>query len=758
MNFRDLSIRFKLITLIGATSLISLLLSGLIFFAYDKSQYQLSALRELSILAEIIGNNNTANIKYNSPSGALEIMESLVANKNIKVARIYDSNDNLFAQYEIDKSFSSKYLDFAQIKDTFQFVDNSLLVNRPIFLDNERIGSIFLYSGLDDYGERIGNFLNVFIIILITTFLITFLISIRLQRFISSPIISLTKTMQQISLYKNYKIQIEGKGKDEIGQLINGFNTMISQIEKQNLALKQAKDQAENSAKIKEQFLANMSHEIRTPMNGIMGMAKLLQTTSLNHDQSQYLTNITTSANNLLRIINDILDFSKIEAGKLEFEHIEFNLHDLLRNLETIYSQVVVERNIFFKLNIGDRVPEYIIGDPIRLNQILVNLLGNAIKFTESGGITLAVKVIDQTKKDSRLNFIVNDTGIGISAEKKEVIFSSFSQASSDMTRKYGGTGLGLTISKQLVELQNGSLLLESQIGKGSTFYFNLQFKHGKNPSKEREAQKLKPEINLELDFIDKKILLAEDNEINQLYVKTILNFKCQMSLALNGKQAIEMVSNHDYDLILMDLHMPEVDGYEATKVIRNMPDKVKSEIPIIALTAAAIKGEKEKCLAAGMNGYLSKPFEPNELFKVILENLKNIDKPNLSDFTVLKTHKNEIPNKFVYVNLDYLNSIGEGDSNFLNELVVIFKQQMPILNNQLKEALKNKNYKELGAIAHKAKSSIAMLGVKELVDDLEKLEINAKDSIDIESYPYIVEKFGRITNQILIEIENLKF
>ncbi|PKP11920.1 MAG: hypothetical protein CVU09_00015 [Bacteroidetes bacterium HGW-Bacteroidetes-4] len=756
MNFRDLSIRFKIISLIAVTSLVSLLLSGLIFYAYDKSQYELSALHELEILADIIGNNNTANIKYNSPSGALEILKTLEVNKNIKIARIFDANQTLFAEYLSQPNFQGQHLNFVCKKDTFAFIDNSLLISRQIILDNEHIGSIYLQSGLDDYSLRIKNFLNVFIIISLTSFIIALLISIRLQQFISFPIISLTRTMQKISINKNYNIHIKEKGKDEIGELINGFNTMISQIDKQNIALKLAKEQAETSAKIKEQFLANMSHEIRTPMNGIIGMAKLLTNTPLAKEQIKYLENISTSADNLLVIINDILDFSKMEAGKLEFEQIEFNLHELLNKLKSVYYESAKEKGLYFKLHIGDRVPQYIIGDPTRLNQVLVNLLGNAVKFTEQGGIALLVKVVEQNRKESSLHFVVNDTGIGISPDKIDVIFSSFSQASSDMTRKYGGTGLGLTITKQLVELQGGNLNVESKAGEGSSFHFKLAFIHGKGKIKQK-TEMFQDEMLDNTKNI--RILLAEDNEINQLYVKTILESKFEVEIAPNGLKVLELLEKDMFHLILMDLHMPEMDGYETTEIIRNLSDKKLKNIPIVALTAAAIKGEKEKCLATGMDDYLSKPFDPIDLFHIIAQNLKiKVPETHHTDKPYQEIPTKESSAAYTYVNLDYLNSIGQGDNKFKNDLIDIFREQIPKLAEQLKKALKDKEYIELSAIAHKAKSSVAMLGIVTLKSQMETLENKAREAEEPETYAQLVNDFCTISEQVLKEIKDLKF
>jgi len=379
-----------------------------------------------------------------------------------------------------------------------------------------------------------------------------------------------------------------------------------------------AKKQLEESMKVKEQFLANMSHEIRTPMNAVVGFTELLLKTELTNDQNQYVDAIKTSGKNLIVIINDILDFSKIQSGKIAFEQIEFNLHKLIAAHSEIHLYKALNKKIAISYEIGKEVPEVTIGDPTRLSQIILNLIGNAVKFTETGEIKIAVDLIKEDSEIVELKFSISDTGIGIPEDKLQNIFEGFTQASNETTRKYGGTGLGLTIVKQLVELQGGSIQVQSTVGVGSTFIFNLKF-----INKRTNTVLKKDTIPLGYEnfpISDLYVLLVEDNTLNQLLAKKVIsNWKWKVDIAENGIIALQKVRDNNYDLVLMDIQLPEMDGYEATEKIRMTLPSPKCAIPIIAMTAHAISGEEERCIKAGMDGYVSKPFEEAVLYKKII-------------------------------------------------------------------------------------------------------------------------------------------
>ncbi|MBA3704592.1 MAG: response regulator [Bacteroidetes bacterium] len=403
-------------------------------------------------------------------------------------------------------------------------------------------------------------------------------------------------------------------------ELVQANKIAEHSLQKGNKALDElikAKKLLEESMRVKEQFLANMSHEIRTPMNAIVGFTDLLLKTELTQEQKQYIDAVKTSGENLIVIINDVLDFSKIQSGKISFEKINFRLSQTMSMVTELMLPKSTEKNIKLSMAIDKKIPDRLVGDPTRLNQILINLLGNAIKFTETGEVKLTVDLLSEMNDEVELKFAVQDTGIGIPKANFNSIFEEFTQATNATTRKYGGSGLGLSIVKQLVEMQGGKVMVESEVGVGSIFSFNLKYKKNIDTGLEKVNASLKEDdIPLVKGL---KILLVEDNILNQVLAKKVLtNWNWNVELAENGIIALEKLKEQDFDIVLMDIQLPEMDGYEATRHIRNEFPTPKNNIPIMAMTAHAMTGEEEKCRAAGMNGYISKPFDQKVLYNRI--------------------------------------------------------------------------------------------------------------------------------------------
>lgn len=383
--------------------------------------------------------------------------------------------------------------------------------------------------------------------------------------------------------------------------------------------LESTRKELEQSNKAKLEFLATMSHEIRTPMNAIMGMTHLLQKDQPRSDQLEPLNILDFSGKTLLTIIDDVLDFSKIEAGRIEFEHIEFNLEQLLSTIIDTFKALAINKKVSLKSNIENNLHYTLYGDPARLTQILNNLLGNAIKFTELGYVSLEVNKLKETKDHISLQFVVKDTGIGIAEERIATIFESFTQGSGTTKRLYGGTGLGLSISKQLIELQGGSLHLENELGKGTVFFVEMGFEKTKSKFSADKINEIAQSILNNYKHI--KVLLAEDNIVNQkVMYRFFERWGINLTIVENGKEAVDLVKTMNFDLILMDLQMPIMDGYEATEIIRSMKDTSKNKIPIIALTAAALSEVKKEVYASGMNDFVTKPFVPIELQKKMVD------------------------------------------------------------------------------------------------------------------------------------------
>ncbi len=503
----------------------------------------------------------------------------------------------------------------------------------------------------------------------------------------------------------------------------------INSLAKREKALLKQNKRLQLTSKNKNLFLASMSHEIRTPMNGIVGAIEILEGTELQADQAKFLGIIETCSNALLSVIDDILDYSKIEANELKIETVDFNLKDIVSQVRDILIFKAQEKNIEFTTHIVHNVPIWLKGDPLRVRQILLNLANNAVKFTESGAVSIEVSLASQTDNDAVIEFKVKDTGIGIPSDQQKHLFKNFSQVSSEITRQYGGTGLGLAISRKLTEMMNGEIGAESEPGTGSTFRFTIPLTKQQGTRKSRNdlihlgRQK---RANSKESKKELSVLLVEDDTINQKITSILLEKEgFKITIAETGVQAIETMRENTFDLILMDVEMPEKNGYDTTREIRASTAKTDShQIPIIAMTAHAMSGIREKCLAAGMNDYISKPINMPLLNEIIqrfdfspkAERLVAIDyKPEISDDVVIDVKKLQGLKK-------------EVDSRF-EQVVSIFLNSLPQKMQNIRNCLDNGNFDDLQIYAHQLKGSSATFYARQMVALCQQIENLAEES-----------------------------
>jgi len=459
---------------------------------------------------------------------------------------------------------------------------------------------------------------------------------------------------------------------------------------------------AEEAVKAKQQFLSNMSHEIRTPMNAIIGFTKVLLKSTVTSKQQEYLNAIKLSGDSLIVLINDILDLAKVDSGKMTFEQTPFRMTSSISAMLHLFEAKVQEKNLKLIREYDRNIPDVLVGDPVRLHQIILNLVSNAVKFTTHGSITVSVRLVEQNEEKVIIEFAVKDTGIGISADKLDKIFDNFQQATSETSRLYGGTGLGLAIVKHLVEPQGGTITVKSNPGEGSVFSFTLGF------------QKTKAEIaidadpaNLDHEVRNIRILVVEDIALNQLLMKTLLDdFGFERDIAANGKIAVEKLQAGQFDIILMDLQMPEMNGFEATDYIRNT---LKMNIPIIALTADVTTVDLAKCKAVGMNDYISKPVDERLLYSKIISLVKTAPEG-----------KKDVPlNELIIekkmascINLEYLTNRTKANPVLMMEMIGLYLQQTPPLISAMKSGLRDQDWKGLHAAVHKMLPSFSIMGI----------------------------------------------
>lgn len=513
--------------------------------------------------------------------------------------------------------------------------------------------------------------------------------------------------------------------------------------EEAKLKAESAMRTAEDAVRAKQQFLSNMSHEIRTPMNAIIGFTKVVLRTNLNVKQKEYLTAIKISGNALIVLINDILDLAKVDAGKMTFEQTPFKLAASISAMLHLFEPKMEEKNLQLIKEYDNRIPDVLVGDPVRLHQIILNLVSNAVKFTSKGKITVRVVLLEEDAEQATIEFSVTDTGIGIAENKLEKIFGNFQQASSGTGRLYGGTGLGLAIVKQLVEPQGGSVHVKSKLNEGSVFSFSLSFL--KTMAKAEMDEGI---LEVDSETKDIKVLVVEDMALNQLLMKTLLDdFGFECDIAANGKIALEKLNEITYDIILMDLQMPEMNGFEATEYIRK---KMKSDVPIIALTADVTTVDLEKCKAVGMNDYIAKPVDERLLYSKIVSLVKK---------TTTSDEKKEVIDHLTKdvkcIDLQYLNHRTKSNPILMMEMISLYLEQTPPLISAMKTSLIDQDWMALHATVHKMIPSFSIMGINiDFENKARQVQEYASSQLNTEGIPLLVSQLENVCKQACSELQ----
>jgi two-component system, sensor histidine kinase len=640
------SLKQKLYALSMLSTAVALAITCGVALSFDVARTRGEMRSELEILARVLAENSAAPLSLNDSRAAMQLVRGLKAKPSIVASCVYRADGQLFARGFLTAG-PEECPQRAPVRNRSEFRDGRLKVSRVVMLSGEPVGSILLESDMRELEARISHFVQTYLLALGISCALAFLVASRLQRLISEPVIRLLQTAKAVAQWKNYALRAPKQTGGELGLLIDQFNEMLAGIQRRdidlqrnrdsleeevsarveelrraNFELMEAKSQAENASRLKSEFLANMSHEIRTPINGIVGMTNIALGTPQSGEQRECLLEAQRSAESLLAIVERVLDFASIEAGGIELEPAPFSIRECVDEGMNRLVHEAGSKGLKFGWSVAADVPDCAVGDRTRLRQVLLHLVGNAIKFTGRGRVWLSVEARSRTGRGTLVELVVEDTGIGIPAEKQEAIFEAFSQADGSLKRRFGGAGLGLALSSRLVRLMGGNIWLESAPGRGSRFRFTIHVLDlaGKEGPETEAGLEPPPAPETSTDATaGLRILLAEDNPVNRKVATHVLTKHGHaVAQARNGREALEALGREEFDLVLMDVQMPEISGLEAVKLIREDERGTNRHIPVVALTAHASDEDRERCLRGGMDGYTTKPIRERELLEAI--------------------------------------------------------------------------------------------------------------------------------------------